>query len=131
MKINKNIRYGLRAIVEIAKSHEPVLQKEIAERQEISLYYLDSIISGLRNAGLIINSGGKSSGYVLAKKTNEITIYQVYRAFNPELQIVDCNCGAQECKRLKDCPVKNYWCELNSKFKEIMKNKTIEDILNN
>ncbi|MBW6492222.1 MAG: Rrf2 family transcriptional regulator [Lentimicrobium sp.] len=41
MKINTNVRYGLRAIIEIAKSNGPVLQKEIAESQGISNYYLD------------------------------------------------------------------------------------------
>jgi Rrf2 family protein len=129
MKINTNIRYGLRAIVEIARSSDSVLQKEIAERQEISVYYLDAIISGLKNAGLIVNYGGKGSGYILAKQAGEITVYDIYRAFNPDLQLVNCVCETNECKRTNICPAKDYWFELNSKIKGIMMNKTIKDII--
>ena len=131
MKINTNIRYGLRAMVEIAKSAKPVLQKEIAEQQEISLNYLDSIIAGLKNAGLIINYSGKGSGYILAKDIKDITVYQIYRAFSPELQLVNCVCETNECQRLESCPTKDYWFELNSKIKEIMDSKTLEELLNN
>lgn len=128
MKINTNVRYALRTIVDIARSSEPVLQKVIAERQEISLNYLDSIIAGLKNAGLIVNYGGKSSGYILAKKKSEITVYDIYCAFNPDLQLVNCVCETNECKRASNCPSKDYWFELNSKIKDLMKNKTIKNI---
>lgn len=131
MKINTNVRYGLRAIIEIAQSSNPVLQKEIAEKQGISLNYLDIIIAGLKNSGLIVNSGGKSSGYILAKKIEDITVYQVYRAFSPDLQLVNCVCETNECQRSTNCPTKDYWFELNSKLKEIMSSKTLEDILKN
>lgn len=129
MKINTNIRYGLRAVVEIAKSPTPVLQKEIAERQEISLNYLDSIIAGLKNAGLIMNFDGKGSGYILAKEAKDITVYQVYRAFSPELELVHCVCKTNECKRANHCPSKDYWFELNSEIKRIMNSRTIEELL--
>jgi len=129
MKINTNIRYGLRTILEIAKSEKPVLQKEIAERQDISLNYLDAIIAGLKNAGLIVNYEGKGSGYVLAKKTKNISVYNVYRAFNPDLQLVNCSCETNECKRSNNCPTKDFWFELNSQLKEIMNSKTIEKII--
>jgi Rrf2 family protein len=127
MKINSNIRYGLRAIIEIANSPKPVLQREIAERQEISLNYLDSIIAGLKNSGLIVNSGGKGSGYILAKKAKDITVYQVYCAFSPDLQLVNCFCDTNECQRSNNCPSKDYWFELNSKIKELMSSKTIKE----
>mgnify|MGYP005852526343 CR=1 FL=1 len=130
MKINTNVRYALRAMVDIARSTEPVLQKEIAERQEISLNYLDSIIAGLKNAGLIVNYGGKSSGYVLVKKKDKITVYDIYCAFNPDLQLVNCICETNECKRASICPSKDYWFELNSEIKSLMKNKTIKNIVN-
>lgn len=129
MKINTNIRYGLRALIEIAGNTEPVLQKEIAERQDIPLNYLDSIISGLKNAGLIINHGGKRSGYILAKKPAAISVYQVYRAFSPELSLVYCTCDTMECKRTQTCPAKDYWFELNQRLIECMEMKTLDEFL--
>lgn len=129
MKINTNIRYGLRAMIEIAKNSEPVLQKEIAERQEIPVNYLDSIISGLKNAGLIINQSGKRSGYILAKKPGNITVYHVYRAFSPELSLVNCTCETMECKRSNICPTKDFWFDLNNRLVECMESKTLEDLM--
>jgi Rrf2 family protein len=131
MKINTNIRYGLRAIIEIAINDKPVLQKEIAERQDISLNYLDSIISGLKNAGLIVNFRGKGSGYVLAKRKEDITVYHVYRAFSPDLQLVNCSCETNDCQRFNICPTKNYWFELNSQIKQILKNSTLDKLVKN
>jgi len=131
MKINTNIRYGLRAMIEIAKNTEPVLQKEISERQEIPVNYLDSIISGLRNAGLIMNQAGKRSGYILAKKPSHISVYQVYRAFSPELSLVNCTCETMECKRSNICPTKDFWFDLNKRLVECMDSKTLEELLIN
>ena len=69
MKMNTKTRYGLRAMIEISKNDPSsgILQKEISEIQEIPLKYLDSIITGLRNAGLIVNFSVKRSGYILSK----------------------------------------------------------------
>lgn len=110
MKINTKVRYGLRAIIEIGSrvNTAGLLQKDIAREQEIALNYLDIIISGLRNAGLIINYGGKSSGYILAGKADQISVYDVYRAFEAELELVNCVCPNNECNRITTCPAKDY-----------------------
>lgn len=131
MKINTNVRYGLRAIIEIANSPTPVLQKEIAERQEISVNYLDTIIAGLKNAGLITNFRGKSSGYILAKPIKQVSIYDIYRSFEPELELVNCNCPTNECNRIDICPAKDYWFDLNSQIKQIMKISMLDKLVKN
>ena len=59
---------------------EGTLQKEIAENQDVSLKYLDHIIASLKSAGLIVNAGGKKSGYRLNRPAEEISIYDVYSA---------------------------------------------------
>lgn len=128
MKINTKVRYGLRAMIEIASDSNTsgMLQKDIANSQEIPLNYLDIIISGLRNAGLIINYGGKSSGYVLAKQADQISVYDVYRAFEPELELVNCSCPTNLCKRIDICPSKDYWFDLNTQIKSMLKKSTID-----
>ncbi|HBK42488.1 MAG TPA: Rrf2 family transcriptional regulator, partial [Porphyromonadaceae bacterium] len=64
MKINSKIRYGLRTMIEIACCKEPtgILQKDIAKNQNISVKYLDYIISALKLKGLISNTKGRGSG---------------------------------------------------------------------
>lgn len=129
MKINTKVRYGLRTMIEIRNNqNKGVFQKQISESQEISLAYLDSIITGLRNAGLIANYSGKSSGYILTRKASEISVYDIYRAFEPELTLVNCACPTNECKRTNICPTKDYWYELNKQIKQLMMNSTLEEL---
>ena len=132
MKLNTKVRYGLRAIIDIAQNQtdEGILQKEIASRQAIPLKYLDSIITGLRNRGLIINVAGKSSGYRLTKPASDITVYDIYLAFEPELTLVHCLCDSIECKMSEDCPAQDYWFELNTTIKKVMQTSTLEEVIN-
>ena len=131
MKMNTKVRYGLRAMIEISKKESPpgILQKEISAAQEIPLKYLDSIITGLRNAGLIVNYGGKRSGYILTRPTTEISVYDIYRAFEPDLVLVNCACPGNECSRIHICPAKDYWFELNNTIKTQMESTTLDQII--
>ena len=126
------VRYGLRALADIAINQhdgDGVSQKDISGREDIPLKYLDTIISGLRNSGLIMNTAGKRSGYKLMKDPAEISVYDVYRAYEPELTLVSCLCGSMECKRSDICPVRDYWFELNQHLKSAMKRSSIQQIM--
>lgn len=131
MKLNTKVRYGLRAMIEIAKHREDegVLQKDIAVNQEISLKYLDYIVSSLKVSGLIVGFKGKGSGYVLTRKASEITVYDVYRSFEPELAIVDCSCETFSCKKTNECPTRDYWFQLNKNIKNEMMQATLAEIV--
>ena len=131
MKITKKVRYGLRAMIEISlhEASSGMLQKDISVSQEIPLKFLDSIITGLRNAGLIINYAGKRSGYILSRPPDEISVYDIYRAFEPELTLVNCACPGNECTRIDICPAKDYWAGLNSMVKNQMKSSTLDQIV--
>ncbi|MDZ7634357.1 MAG: Rrf2 family transcriptional regulator [Bacteroidales bacterium] len=126
------VRYGLRALADIAINQhagDGVFQKDISGRQEIPLKYLDTIISGLRNSGLIRNTAGKRSGYTLMKAPAEISVYDVYRAFEPELTLANCLCESMECKRSDNCPAKDYWFELNQHLKMLMKSTSLKQVM--
>jgi Rrf2 family protein len=131
MKLNTKVRYGLRAITDIAQNQKNggILQKEIANRQEIPLKYLDTIITGLKNSGLIINVAGKSSGYKLLKPADEISVYDIYRAFEPELTLVNCLCETMDCKRIGTCPARDYWFEMNKHIKMLMKDTSLKQVM--
>ena len=132
MKITKKVRYGLRAMIEI-NQHESasvgILQKDISANQEIPLKFLDAIIADLKRAGLIVNYSGKRSGYILTKPTSEISVYDIFRAFEPELIVVNCMCPGNECTRIDICPAKDYWSDLNTKIKTQMKSSTLDQIV--
>lgn len=132
MKFSTKTRYGVRAMLEIAlnKTNHGVFQKIISENQEISLKYLDQIIPALKTAGLISNVKGKKSGYVLTCEPSSITIYDIHRAFEPNVCIVPCLEKNVLCKREKGCAARIFWNGLNITIIDFMKSITLEDLIN-
>ena len=131
MKFNTKTRYGVRVVLELALNASEeggIFQKEIAETQDVSIKYLDHIIASLKKAGIITNVGGKKSGYVLAKPANDITIYDVYTAFEDDLAIIDCLLSDGKCPRRNQCVMKDYWCDLNQTIKSSMQSMNMETL---
>lgn len=129
MRINTKIRYGLRTMIELACNDEPggILQKDIAEKQNLSNKYLDSIVSSLKAKGLITNAKGKGSGYKLTKPACEITMYEIYTAFEP-VTVVECTENSRYCELFSCCSATHFWTELKTELIDILKSKTLKDI---
>jgi Rrf2 family protein len=118
-------------MIEIATSTEPngVLQKDIAKSQHISLKYLDPIISSLKLKGLITNSKGRGSGYRLTREPKEISMYEIYTAFE-QIVIIECINNLSYCDRsLHDCKGRNYWNEFRNDFINMLSKKNLEQII--
>ena len=116
MKLNTKTRYGLRTMLELALNTDRqsgIYQKEIAENQNISNRYLDHIIASLKAAGLVKNVKGKKSGYRLSRKPDEISMYDIYKAFNYDLQIIECITEDGNCPRKPSCSAYEFWKNLN------------------
>ena len=130
MKINAKVRYGLKAMIELAMNagQSGLLQKEISEYQKIPGKYLDKIISGLKTGGLIRNVKGKKSGYILTRSAVEISIYDIYRAFEPDISL---NHNFQpDIDFYGDdfCAEKDYWNSLILVIENHMKSETLDKI---
>jgi len=131
MKINTKIRYGLRTLIEIASANgaEGILQKDIAESQNISVKYLDSIILHLKIKGLIVNVQGKRSGYRLAKPADQITMFDIYTAFE-RIEVVECLNNIDCCPRkTNNCKANAFWADFKEDFSSLLKNKTLSEIM--
>ncbi|KAB2819169.1 MAG: Rrf2 family transcriptional regulator [Bacteroidales bacterium] len=129
MKINTKIRYGLRTMIAIACCEEPrgLLQKEISENQQISNKYLDAIVAALKTKKLITTFRGKGSGYKLSRPANQITMYDIYTAFEP-IVIVECLDNPEFCELECCCTANKYWTEMKAEFAKMLKSKTLADI---
>ncbi len=108
---------------------EGVFQKDIAERQNISVKYLDNIIASLKTSGLIINKRGRKSGYILSRPASEINMLDIYKAFEPGLFVMDCISGNYLCDRSKICCVQNFWKGLNNQVISYFNSFTLEDLI--
>lgn len=131
MKVNTKIRYGLRTMLEIAKTtdNEGVLQKDIAKNQNISLKYLDSIISSLKLKGLVSTSKGRGSGYTLTRDPKDITMLDIYTAFE-QICVIECINNMGFCDRSQhDCKARSYWTEFGNDFKTLLEKKTLQQII--
>ena len=131
MKFNTRIRYGIRAILEIAleESETGVFQKDISERQKISNKYLDNIITALKTAGLIKNVKGNKSGYKIIGIPSDIIILDIYKAFEPGVSIVDCVSSDYQCNLAVTCGVTRFWRGLNEIIIEYFESFTLEDLI--
>lgn len=118
--------------MEIAREtgNNGIFQKEIAARQRLSIKYLDQIIQALKSAGLISNVHGKKSGYILAKPAAQITILDLYKAFEPDICIVDCIASSYQCEKETFCAAKPFWLGLNSLIINYFQSCTLADLLN-
>jgi len=117
-------------MLEIAASHSNgVLQKDISLRQDISIKYLDQIINNLKIAGLITNVHGKKSGYRLTREPSEISMYDIHKAFDNAICVIDCIDVHFNCKRQKTCRVRDFWAGLNSRVVDYFKSTSLQDIL--
>jgi len=104
-------------------------QKDIANRQDIPLKYLDKIVAELKSSELIINVGGKRSGYVLARDASKISVYDIYRAFEGKLSIIQCVNENAVCCKSEKCASQEFWNSLNTEMEAIMISKTLDKLV--
>ena len=90
MKLSTKGRYGLRAIIDLARysEEEPVSISSIAARQDISERYLEQLAALLKKAGLVKSIRGASGGYVLNKKVKRLALKSVLSAKVAEGKLV-------------------------------------------
>lgn len=131
MKINTRTRYGVRTMIEIAKCAPEggVFQKDIAATQSLSIKYLDHIIQDLKTARLISTVRGKKSGYILMRKPEDITVFDIHRAFEPGISIVDCTSENYVCDRREECQSYGFWSQLNKIVTDYFKSVTLDDLV--
>lgn len=114
MKLSTKGRYGLRAVLDIALhgGEEAVALSSIAERQSISISYLEQLIAKLKKAGIVSSTRGAKGGYVLSKPPEDISVGQVLRALEGNLDPVDCAEVKGEdstCQASDICVTKYVW----------------------
>ncbi len=118
-------------MLEIASSdlNKGMFQKDISQNQEISNKYLDHIIYALKTSQLISNLKGKKSGYILTRKPSEITIYDIHKAFEPGICIIECLSENYQCNKSEGCMTKGFWGGLNNVIINYFSSITLQDLI--
>jgi Rrf2 family protein len=131
MRISTKGRYAARAMVEMAASYgaRHVPASEIAEKQGISLKYLESLLARLKSVGLIVSVRGKHGGYSLARHPSEINMWEVLICLEDSLDIVHCTDDPNCCDRLDVCVTRDLWAELKASTERILRRTYLDDLM--
>lgn len=132
MMISSRGRYALRVMIDLAEHADEgcLPMKEVAQRQDISLKYLEKILPQLVAAKLVEGQHGKGGGYRLTRAPENYPIGEILRLTEGDLAPVAClECGAEACKRTADCRTLPMWSELNRRINDYLDSVTIADLM--
>lgn len=133
MGVTTKGRYALRVMLDLARhgsEGKNIALREVAERQEISLKYLEAIVSVLRTAGFVAGARGQGGGYRLTRRPEEYTVGAILRQIEGNLSPVAClQPGGPVCKRAPSCPTRTLWEELDQVVDSYLEGITLADLL--
>lgn len=132
MKISTKGRYALRLMLDLAMNNngEYITIKSIGERQDISVKYLEQIITLLSRAGYVKSIRGAQGGYKLAKEPREYTVGMILRLTEGSLTPVAClDDDPNECARCGECAPLFMWKELNEAINSVVDRITLADLM--
>lgn len=134
MKLSTRVRYGVRAMIELASypEGEIVSLNNLAQKQRISNKYLEPMMTSLKIAGLVESVRGKLGGYRLAVPAKSITLWDIYANLDTSSELIECL--HQQANQKSSCPLLNIcvahevWAELSEAMVLILKSKNIKDL---
>jgi Rrf2 family protein len=134
--LSKKTKYGLKALTFLAKRDDksPVQISEIAEQENISQKFLESILLTLRKNGFLGSKKGKGGGYYLIKEPQEIPMTQVMRVLEGPIAMVPCVSlnfyeKCDDCPDENTCGVNKLMLQVRDSALEIYRNNTLADLI--
>lgn len=131
MELNTRGRFAVMAVADLAKfgNDGVVALSAIAERQHLSLAYLEKLFGKLRAAGLVESVRGRSGGYRLARTADEIVIADILAAVEEPTRMTRC-VGTVGCVGENRCLTHGLWSALGQNIETFLARVTIADVLN-
>jgi Rrf2 family transcriptional regulator, cysteine metabolism repressor len=132
MKISTKIRYGARAMLQLASHYGrgPMELKMIAKKEAISVKYLEQVIIPLRSAGVVKAVRGAKGGYTLARSPSEICLNDIIEILEGPINLVDCLKDPKSCQMSPSCVTKDIWQEVSEALHGIFHSITLEEMVN-
>jgi Rrf2 family protein len=131
LRLSSKGQYGVRAMFEIARGYpdRPVTIREISERQDVSVAYLEQILNRLRKAGLIKSIKGPGGGYLLTREPAEITIAAVLNELEGPVAITSCLNPEEGCVRVDSCVTHLLWKALGEQVEAFLETITLRNLV--
>ena len=133
MKLSTKGRYAVMAMVDLAThaTGKPIALADVAERQEISLSYLEQLFGRLRRGHLVKSVRGPGGGYLLAREAAEIRVADVIMAVDEPIKATRCTPGSPSgCQsRQQRCLTHDLWNELGNQIYLFLNSVSLEDVV--
>ena len=130
MRLTTRGRYAVTAMLDLALHDQsaPVALSEIADRQGISLSYLEQLFSRLRKRGLVDGTRGPGGGYRLLKSVNLISVADVIDAVDETVDATKCG-GQRNCQDEQRCLTHDLWADLSMQIRNFLGNVSLNELV--
>ena len=130
MRLTTKGRYAVTAMLDLAihHTHGPIALADIAQRQGISLSYLEQLFAKLRKRGLVTSVRGPGGGYNLARPPVEIYVAEVISAVDESVDTTRCG-GAHNCQNNGPCLTHNLWHDLSDRIYDYLKQIDLQTLV--
>lgn len=131
MRLTTKGRFAVTAMIDVAlRQHAgPVTLAGIAERQNISLSYLEQLFGKLRRNHLVASTRGPGGGYTLAKPLSAVSVADIISAVDEPLDATGCG-GMGNCHDDHPCMTHNLWMTLNTRMQDYLRSVNLDDLVN-
>jgi Rrf2 family protein len=106
----------------------PILSRDVAARQGISLSYLGQLMTPLTSSGLVRGTRGSKGGLQLARHPTEITLSEVFRILEGSPELVECLGNPSVCHRSLGCATRDLWYEMEQAMTGVLEASTLQDL---
>lgn len=133
MMISTKGRYALRVLLDLAENSEKgyIPMKTVAERQNLSLKYIERIMPSLSKNNYVEGIHGKGGGYKLSKSPKDYKIGDILRLAEGDLTPVAClGCNSKQCDRAGICKTLPMWKKFDSLVNDFFDSITLQDLMN-
>jgi Rrf2 family protein len=132
VELNTKGRYAVTAMADLAKygAGESVPLSAIAERQHISLAYLEQLFAKLRRAGLVESARGRAGGYRLARPATNVAVGEIMRAVDEGIRMT--RCGGEHsapCMAGQRCLTHGLWDALGDQIASFLDGVTLQEVI--
>ncbi|MCH7916442.1 MAG: Rrf2 family transcriptional regulator [Planctomycetes bacterium] len=131
MKVSTRTRYGIRAAIELALHYNqgPLQLRIIAERQQISVKYLEQLVAVLRSGGIVRSLRGAKGGYLLAKAPDQVRMSDIFRCLEGTVVASNAIDPEAHAGRSGDHVAQQLWAQVETAVNKVLESVTLQDLL--
>lgn len=136
LTLSKKSRYALLALTRLAKDYGkgPILISEISSSEQIPQRFLETILLELKKIGVLGSKLGKTGGYYLIKKPDEVSLDDIIRHFEGSIAMLYCISEksyqpCEFCKKEENCKIRNVFKEIRDNTVSVLKKTTIDQLI--